>query len=82
MNLFWDGGELGVAQVWKLLRERRPVARNTVQTTLTRLAEKGWLAVRSEGNAYYFGPRSRARRWCGGWSASWLTRCLRVRPAG
>ena len=54
MNHFWDHGELGVAQVWKLLRERRRIARNTVQTTLTRLAEKGWLQVRSEGNAYYF----------------------------
>ncbi len=54
MNLFWERGELGVAQVWKLLSERRAVARNTVQTTLTRLVEKGWLQVRAEGNAFYF----------------------------
>jgi predicted transcriptional regulator len=54
MNLFWERGELGVAQVWKLLAERRDVARNTVQTMLTRLVEKGWLTVRAEGNAFYF----------------------------
>ena len=57
MNLFWEQGELGVAQVWKLLGERRNVARNTVQTMLTRLVEKGWLAVRAEGNAFYFQAR-------------------------
>jgi predicted transcriptional regulator len=54
MNLFWEHGELGVAQVWRLLGERRTVARNTVQTTLTRLVEKGWLHVRPEGAAFCF----------------------------
>jgi len=54
MNLFWERGELGVAQVWKLLSERRRVARNTVQTMLTRLADKGWLHARSEGTAFCF----------------------------
>ncbi len=54
MNLFWDHGELGVAEVWKILSDRRKVARNTVQTTLTRLVEKGWLQARAEGNAFRF----------------------------
>ncbi len=54
MNLFWERGELGVAQVWKLLGERRRVARNTVQTMLTRLVEKGWLQARQEGKAFCF----------------------------
>jgi predicted transcriptional regulator len=54
MGLFWEEGELGVAQVWQLLGKRRRVARNTVQTTLTRLAEKGWLHVRRDGNTDYF----------------------------
>jgi BlaI family penicillinase repressor len=54
MNLFWEYGELGVAQVWKLLSERRRVARNTVQTMLTRLVEKGWLQARSAGTAFSF----------------------------
>lgn len=54
MNLFWERGELGVAQVWKLLSTRRKVARNTVQTMLTRLVEKGWLVARPEGKAFCF----------------------------
>jgi BlaI family transcriptional regulator, penicillinase repressor len=54
MNLFWQHGELGVAQVWLLLSAQRKVARNTVQTTLTRLAEKGWLKSRAQGNAFIF----------------------------
>jgi len=54
MNLFWEHGELGVAQVWRLLGERRRVARNTVQTMLTRLVEKGWLQARPEGAAFLF----------------------------
>jgi BlaI family penicillinase repressor len=54
MMLFWKHGELGVAQVWKLLSDKRPVARNTVQTMLTRLADKGWLRIRAEGNAFYY----------------------------
>src|SRR6516162_1495388 len=54
MNLFWEHGELGVAQVWRLLGERRTIARNTVQTMLTRLVEKGWLQARPEGTAFCF----------------------------
>jgi len=54
MNLFWEQGELGVAQVWKLLSARRKVARNTVQTMLTRLVERGWLLARPEGKAFCF----------------------------
>jgi BlaI family transcriptional regulator, penicillinase repressor len=54
MNLIWDHGELTVAQVWKMLAGRRTVARNTVQTMLTRLADKGWLVVRAEGKTFYF----------------------------
>src|SRR5262245_8215475 len=65
MNLVWDRGEMTVAQVWKVLAGRRPVARNTVQTMLTRLADKGWLQVRAEGNTFYFRggqPRNSAVR--------------------
>ena len=65
MNLFWDHGELGVAQVWKLLGGRRPIARNTVQTMLTRLADRGWLNARAEGKAFVFRaarPRKAAMR--------------------
>lgn len=62
MNLFWDHGELGVAEVWQALAENRRIARNTVQTMLRRLADKGWLVVRAEGNAFYYRAlRSRRR---------------------
>jgi len=61
INFFWEHGELGVAQVWELLSARRKIARNTVQTTLTRLVDKGWLKVRVESNAFYF-RAARARR--------------------
>jgi BlaI family penicillinase repressor len=54
MNLFWEQGELGVAQVWKLLSARRKIARNTVQTMLTRLVDRGWLLARPEGKAFCF----------------------------
>lgn len=58
MNLFWQHGELGVAQVRQMLKNRRPkthnIARNTVQTMLKRLADKGWLVARSHGNAFVF----------------------------
>lgn len=56
MGLFWQEGELNVAQVWKTLNQRRSIARNTVQTTLTRLVDKGWLTSRAEGRAFIFRP--------------------------
>jgi BlaI family transcriptional regulator, penicillinase repressor len=56
MDLVWEHGELGVAQVWKLLAERRAVARNTVQTMLMRLVDKGWLRTRTEANAHLYRP--------------------------
>ena len=61
MEVVWTRGEVGVADVWKTLAERRPLARNTVQTTLARLHEKGWLKARPEGNAHlYSAARPRA----------------------
>jgi BlaI family penicillinase repressor len=65
MNLVWDHGELSVAEVRAHLSARRPLARNTVQTMLTRLEERGWLLVRSEGKTFYFRaaqPRKSATR--------------------
>jgi predicted transcriptional regulator len=65
MNLIWDHGELSVAEARAHLSARRPLARNTVQTMLTRLAERGWLVVRSAGKTFYFRaaqPRKSAAR--------------------
>jgi predicted transcriptional regulator len=54
MNLVWERGEVTVGEVWKTLAARRQVARNTVQTLLFRLKEKGWLRSRTDGHAHRF----------------------------
>ena len=50
MNVVWDQGEVTVTGVWQILAKRRAVARNTVQTVMTRLEEKGWLKHRKRGH--------------------------------
>ncbi len=54
MNLVWEHGEVTVADVWKALSRRRSVARNTIQTMIVRLEEKGWLHCQSEGHAFRY----------------------------
>lgn len=63
LNIVWDRGEVTVGEVWKILSERRQVARNTVQTMITRLDEKGWLRHRVDGQVFRYSaaqPRERA----------------------
>jgi predicted transcriptional regulator len=65
LAILWDRGESTVSDVWEAILERREVARNTVQTMLTRLAEKGWLRYRAVGKSFLFEaavPRQRAQR--------------------
>ena len=54
MNLVWDETEVTVADVWKALAQRRKLARNTVQTLMVRLEEKGWLTSQTEGHAFRY----------------------------
>ncbi len=54
MNVVWDHGETTVGEVWSELSEGRRIARNTVQTMIVRLEEKGWLKHRTEGNTFYY----------------------------
>lgn len=54
MNVVWDHGEATVAEIWQELSSRRGVARNTVQTLVTRLEEKGWLTHVVERNAFRY----------------------------
>ena len=54
MNLVWDRGEVTVAEVWKALAARRKLARNTVQTMMVRLEEKGWLSSLTEEHAFRY----------------------------
>ena len=66
MNVVWDRGEAGVAEIWEELCKRRPVARNTVQTMLSRLQSKGWLRYRREGNTFVYSAAHPRRRVVGG----------------
>jgi BlaI family transcriptional regulator, penicillinase repressor len=54
MNLVWDLGEVTVADIWKALAKRRKLARNTVQTMMVRLEEKGWLTSQTEEHAFRY----------------------------
>ncbi|HUY92416.1 MAG TPA: BlaI/MecI/CopY family transcriptional regulator [Pirellulales bacterium] len=61
MNVIWDREACAVADVWKVLAERRGVSRNTVHTLIARLEEKGWLARReTSGGLLYAATVSRA----------------------
>jgi predicted transcriptional regulator len=65
MDVVWDRGETTVGEVWTALADRRRIARNTVQTTMARLAEKGWLKFRADGNVFRYKaaqPREATRR--------------------
>jgi predicted transcriptional regulator len=54
LNIIWDRGKATVGDVWKVLGRRRPIARNTVLTMITRLEEKGWLRHRASRGTYYY----------------------------
>jgi BlaI family transcriptional regulator, penicillinase repressor len=60
MHVVWDYADRGgatVGEVWEALSARRRVARNTVQTLLVRLEEKGWLTHRVDGSAFRYLPK-------------------------
>ncbi|MBL8848497.1 MAG: BlaI/MecI/CopY family transcriptional regulator [Planctomycetaceae bacterium] len=54
MDIVWQRGETTVGEVWTELSRARNIARNTVQTMITRLDEKGWLRHRAEGKTFYY----------------------------
>jgi BlaI family transcriptional regulator, penicillinase repressor len=82
MNLFWAEGELGVADVWQRLCRHRPVARNTVQTMLSRLADRGWLRARADGNAFFYRPAKPRRSVLAGLAAHLLDSAFGGSPSG
>ncbi len=60
MNVVWARGKATVAEVWEEMAARHSLARNTVQTLMTRLEEKGWLGHLEDGPAFrYFARRRR-----------------------
>lgn len=54
MNIVWDQPETTLGEIWRELRDRRKIARNTIQTLLSRLVDKGWLAYRAEGKVFHY----------------------------
>ena len=52
MEVVWALGEVTVSGVRESLK--RNVARNTVQTMMVRLEEKGWLKHREEGRTFIY----------------------------
>lgn len=54
MEVVWEQGEVTVAEVWKALAERRSVTRNTIQTLMARLDDRGWLRHRSDGKTFFY----------------------------
>lgn len=64
MEIVWDGDEMSVTDVWREMNKIRDVARNTIQTVLLRLEEKGWLKHRVDGRRFMYAaahPRVAAR---------------------
>ena len=65
MNVLWTLEEATLGDIWAELSARRPVARNTVQTLLTRLVDKGWVLYRQDGKSFVYRSareKSAARR--------------------
>ena len=56
MNLVWARGSATVAEIWKALSSDRELARNTVQTMMVRLEDKGFLKHRTEGKSFVYFP--------------------------
>ena len=54
MEIIWDRGELSVSEIWNVLQERREVDRNTVQTMIVRIEQKGWIEHRSIGRTFVY----------------------------
>lgn len=61
MEVVWDRGEVTVSEIWRELAARRAIARNTVQTTVVRLEQRGWLEHRDEGGVFRY-TAARPRR--------------------
>jgi len=57
MEIIWDRGEATVSEVRCALLEQRDVARNTVQTMMVRLEERGWLKHRISGRTFVYSAK-------------------------
>lgn len=62
MEVVWENGEVSVSEVRDELAKTRDVARNTVQTMMVRLEDRGWLKHRELGRTFlYSANRARSK---------------------
>lgn len=54
MHVLWDREEATLGEIWAEVTADRPLAKNTVQTLLTRLVEKGWVNYRDTGKGFLY----------------------------
>jgi predicted transcriptional regulator len=54
MEVVWQRGEVTVTEVRDELAAKRELARNTVQTMIVRLEERGWLRHRELGRTFLY----------------------------
>lgn len=57
MEVVWHREEVTVSEVREALSADRPLARNTVQTMIVRLEEKGWLKHREQGRTFVYSAK-------------------------
>ena len=63
MEIVWQLGEVSVSDIHSRISQQRDVARNTVQTLVVRLEEKGWLRHTEEGRRFLYSaakPRTKS----------------------
>lgn len=57
MEVVWQKREATVSEVRDELASRRDLARNTIQTMMTRLEERGWLNHREKGRTFVYSAK-------------------------
>jgi predicted transcriptional regulator len=54
MEIVWQRGAVTVSEIREALVSTRNVARNTIQTLVVRLEEKGWLTHHEDGRTFVY----------------------------
>ncbi|MCA9127625.1 MAG: BlaI/MecI/CopY family transcriptional regulator [Planctomycetales bacterium] len=57
MEVVWEREEVTVTEVRDALAKKREVARNTIQTMIVRLEERGWLKHREAGRTFWYSAK-------------------------
>lgn len=57
MEIVWERGDVTVADVREALSAKRDLARNTVQTMMVRLEDRGWLTHREAGRSFVYSAK-------------------------